>query len=121
VLDRLLMYERRIENSMIKMMDQLYRLRLIRELEESKAVEEDPGAPGDDLKKQSQSAPAQRGANSFTGERYENKPLPGLQENKVKQNQIYWNLPCPESCRLPKFTRTNSNLAGVLRQKTRNA
>jgi hypothetical protein len=36
-LDRLLMYERRIENSMIKMMDQLYKLRLIREMEEANA------------------------------------------------------------------------------------
>jgi hypothetical protein len=35
VLDRLLMYERRIENSMFKTIDELRRLRLIRELEEA--------------------------------------------------------------------------------------
>jgi hypothetical protein len=55
VLDRLLMYERRIENSMIKMMDRLYRLQFLRKLEERDTVEEDTGAAGDDLKKQSQS------------------------------------------------------------------
>jgi hypothetical protein len=36
------------------------------------------------LKKQSQSAPAQMGAKSFAGEDYENKPRPGLRENKAK-------------------------------------
>jgi hypothetical protein len=88
VLDRLLMYERRIENSMIKMMDQLLKLRLMREMEKANAGEEDPGAPGEvNLKKQSQSAPDQIGANSYVGEKYENKPRPGLPENKVKQSQ----------------------------------
>jgi hypothetical protein len=83
VLDRLLMYERRIENSMIKMMDQLYKLRLIRELEEANAAEENPGVTGEDLKKQSQS-PA-FGVNPFAGGLYENKPHSGLRENKAEQ------------------------------------
>jgi hypothetical protein len=82
VLDRLLMYERRIENSMLKIMDQLHKLQLRREMEEAGAAEETPGAPGADLKKQSQS-PAQMGAKSFTGERYENKQRPGLREKQA--------------------------------------
>jgi hypothetical protein len=116
VLDRLLMYERRIENSMIKMMDQLYKLRLIRELKENNSVvnqksrckmqnhnvkfknsafrpirpdsAEDPGAAGDDLKKQSQSPAC--GAKPFALVGYENKPLPGLRENQS-------NFPYPHS------------------------
>jgi hypothetical protein len=83
VLDRLLMYERRIENSMIKMMDQLYKLQFLRKLEEAGAAEEDPGEPGEDLKKQSQSPAFD--VNSFAEEDYENKPHPGLRENKLKQ------------------------------------
>jgi len=96
VLDRLLIYERRIENSMFRIMAELQRLRLMREMEQAKAVEEEsppePSLPSDkevDLKKQSQFAPAQIGANSFTGEDYENKPSPGLRENKPKQSQFH--------------------------------
>ncbi len=43
VLDRLLMYERRIENSMFKTIEELRRLRLIRELQEANAVDEEFG------------------------------------------------------------------------------
>ena len=41
VLDRLMMYERRIENSMIKTMHELERLRLLRELEQANEAEDD--------------------------------------------------------------------------------
>ena len=41
VLERLLMYERRIENSMFKTMAELLRLRLMRELEQANADEEE--------------------------------------------------------------------------------
>ena len=51
-------------------------------------IAENPGAPGVDLKRQSQFAPVQMGAKSFAGERYENKPRPGLRENKANQSQI---------------------------------
>jgi len=95
VLDRMLMYERRIENSMFKTMDELLRLRLMRELEEANADDEEfrvDTCPPQDHKvnyaKQSQFAPAQMGANSFVGEHYENKPRPGLRENKAKQTQF---------------------------------
>jgi hypothetical protein len=110
------MYERRIENSMIKMMDQLLKLQIMRELKENNTGEKD------NLKKQRQSpafrAPAgsaltsgrksealnpksetimqnkanfigaKISANSFTGEVYENKPRPLLGENKAKQSQF---------------------------------
>ena len=87
VLDRLLMYERRIENSMLKMMNELRKLRLIREREEANAVGEE------DLKKQSQFAPARIDAKSYVGEEYENKPHRRLRENKAKQSQF--NAPAP--------------------------
>ncbi len=96
VLDRLLMYERRIENSMFKTINEFQRLRLIRELEEANAVDEefkgDTSLSGDhkvNYAKQSQFAPAQMGVNSFVGERYENISRPGLRENKAKQSQFH--------------------------------
>jgi hypothetical protein len=76
VLDRLLMYERRIENSMLKIMDELKSLQHTRELKEAGAAEEDPGELEDDLKKQSQSSVFD--VNSFAGENYENKSRPGF-------------------------------------------
>jgi hypothetical protein len=121
------MYERRIENSMIKIMNELKSLQHTRELKEANAVVnqksrckmqnhnvkiknsayrpikpdsvEDPGELGNNFAKQSQYAPAQTGANSFVGERYENKPRPGLGENKSKQGQFH--LP-PKACPEPR-------------------
>jgi hypothetical protein len=88
VLDRLLMYERRIENSMLKMMDELLKLRLMREMEEANVGDENLGEPGEvNLKKQSQIKPAQIGANSFEKKDYSNKPAGRLQKNKVNQSQ----------------------------------
>ena len=62
VLDRLMMYERRIENSMFKTLNELERLRLLRELEQADTAEEqfdpEPCPPTEkevDLKKQRQS------------------------------------------------------------------
>jgi len=43
VLERLLMYERRIENSMLKTMDELRRRRLMRELEQAREELFSPG------------------------------------------------------------------------------
>jgi len=90
VLDRLLIYERRIENSMFRIMAELQRLQLMRVMEQAKAVEQEFRADNEvDLKKQSQFTPAQIGANSFVGKDYENKPSPGLRENKAKQSQFH--------------------------------
>ncbi|MFX0200894.1 MAG: hypothetical protein ACFFCW_32650, partial [Candidatus Hodarchaeota archaeon] len=53
VLDRLLMYERRIEHSMFKTMAELQRLRLLRQLEEQNAEQEqtipEPSLPAEKL------------------------------------------------------------------------
>jgi hypothetical protein len=50
-----MMYERRIENSMLKMMNELKSQQIMREMKEANAVEENPGGPGVNLKKQRQS------------------------------------------------------------------
>jgi len=90
VLDRLLIYERRIENSMFRTMAELQRLQLMREIEQAKAKEQEFGADIEvDLKKQSQFTPAQKGANSFVKEDYGNITRTGLLENKPKQSQFH--------------------------------
>ncbi|MHC4556587.1 MAG: hypothetical protein ACYTFW_02815 [Planctomycetota bacterium] len=110
-LDRLLMYERRIENSMFKTMRELEKLRLMRQMEEkateqqsapaipSTALRTGPKACGFEaatqkavkkvnLKKQSQFAPALMGVTSFAEGNYENISRPGRRENKAKQSQF---------------------------------
>ena len=94
VLDRLLMYERRIEHSMFKTLNELERLRLLRELEQADAAEEQfepeqcpPAEKEVDFKKQSQFMPAQMNASFFERKDYENIPRPILRENKPKQTQ----------------------------------
>jgi len=90
VLDRLLIYERRIENSMFRIMAELQKLRLMREMEQAKAVEQEFRADNEvDLKKQSQFAPALMSVNSFAGKVYEDISRPGLRENKPKQTQFH--------------------------------
>jgi len=96
VLDRLLIYERRIENSMFRIMAEIQRLQLMRELKQAKA-DEQQSAPEHrstadnevDLKKQSQFAPAQMGVTSFTGKDYENISHRTSGENKAKQSQFH--------------------------------
>jgi hypothetical protein len=74
---------------MFKTINELRRLRLIRELEEANAVDEEfkmeTSLPEDhkvNYAKQSQFAPAKMGVSSFVGERYENKSNWTLGENK---------------------------------------
>jgi hypothetical protein len=105
VLDRLLLYERRIENSMFKTMRELEKLRLMRQMEQSApaipstALRTGPKACGFkaatqktvkkvNLKKQSQFSPALMGVNSLVGGNYENIARPGMRENKAKQSQF---------------------------------
>jgi hypothetical protein len=89
VLDRLLMYERRIEHSMFKTMAELQRLRLIRELQEAAAEEEfavDAGSPQNNevnCAKQSQFEPAQMNVSSCARKEYENRAALRLGENKA--------------------------------------
>ncbi len=95
VLDRLLLYERRIENSMYKTMNELKKLQAARKAEEAAAIAEQPAADkrrhrADDgnLKKQSQFTPALMGATPCIGKDYDDK-APGLVAgNKANQSQF---------------------------------
>jgi hypothetical protein len=101
-LDRLFLYERRIENSMFKTMRELERLKVLRQMQEKAAEQQSapaiPKACGFEaatqktakqvnLKKQSQFSSALIGVNSLVGEAYENKCRPEQRENKAKQSQ----------------------------------
>ena len=92
VLDRLLLYERRIENSLHKTMRELERYQLIRQIEQQDAEQQHEPSPSlrdeaatqnptaeknSDLKKQSQYAPVLMGATSFVKEDYGNITFPG--------------------------------------------
>jgi hypothetical protein len=102
VLDRMLMYERRIENSMMKTMRELERRQLIRQFQQQEAEQELPrqepnqfrlapntaGGLITDLKKQSQFTLNLMGATPFLERAYDKIPLCGAQENKAKQTQI---------------------------------
>jgi len=100
VLDRMLMYERRIENSVIKIMKELKRFQVMRrielqnaeKLEPSPSVKDEAAAPKTekqgDLKKQSQYAVVQLGAKSYIKRDYGNKPAGGCDENKANQSQF---------------------------------
>jgi len=119
VLDRMLMYERRIESSMIKIMKELKRFQVMRriELQDAEKIEpstslrdEDatrsnppslrdeaatrstPAEKKADLKKQSQFAVVQLGAKSYIKRDYGNIPAGGCDENKAKQIQFRDNL-----------------------------
>ncbi|MHC4557047.1 MAG: hypothetical protein ACYS80_07050 [Planctomycetota bacterium] len=94
VLGRLSMYERRIENSMFKTMRELERLRLMRQMQEKDAAEEQSAlescSPADqkvNYAKQSQFVTPQIGVNSMIGENYENISACEVQKNKAKQSQ----------------------------------
>ena len=102
ILDRLLLYERRIENSMIKIMKELKRFQVIRRIERQDADKQREPSPSlrdeaatrtalekeADLKKQSQFAAAQLAAKSFIQGDYDNNPAGGGEENKAKQSQF---------------------------------
>jgi hypothetical protein len=105
VLDRMLMYERRIENSFHKTMHELERQKLIRQVEQQYEPEQaihfpikdnrDVAATRNlsaekkvDLKKQSQFVPGLMGATSYVKEDYDIKPAAGDNENKAKQSQL---------------------------------
>jgi len=114
VLDRMLMYERRIENSMIKIMKELKRFQTMRRIEKQDANRQQhvpaqavPKRGTDlkpvenmarmampqnqslekhgDLKKQSQFAVVQLGAKSYIKRDYGNIPANEVEENKANQ------------------------------------
>ena len=109
VLDRMMLYERRIENSMTKMMNELKRQQIMRRIEHgddeqqlfapAQAIpipindnrDEAATLPAEkkvDLKKQSQYAPELIGATSFVKGDYGNTPAHGAEENKANQSQL---------------------------------
>jgi len=114
VLDRMILYERRIENSLNKASRELERRQMIRQVEQQYA-EQEQAIPStllrtghfpikdnrevaatqsttavkiDDLKKQSQFVPGLNGATSYMKGDYDNNSPAGSEENKAKQTQI---------------------------------
>jgi hypothetical protein len=103
VLDRMMLYERRIENSLQKAMRELERRQLIRQYHQQKAEQEiepspslrdeaatriDVGEENGELKKQSQSVPGQNGATSYLKGDYDNNSANETEENKPNQSQL---------------------------------
>jgi hypothetical protein len=94
VLDRLLLYERRIENSMHKTMKELGKLQAARKAEQAcagkeQSAQESPPAKrhSSELKKQSQFASAMEAAKAYRGKSYDAIARSGTTENKPKQSQ----------------------------------
>ncbi len=99
ILDRLLLYERRIENSLYKTINRLKQYQVIRQiqLDETRkpSLSVKPEAAGhsqpadkfSDLKKQSQFAPSEVDAKSFVKGDYGDKPAGGVEENNANQSQ----------------------------------
>ncbi len=94
VLDRLLLYERRIENSMHKTMKELGKLQAARKAEQAcagkeQSAQESPPAKrhSSELKKQSQFAPALMGPKAYARKGYDDKSQQEVAENKAKQSQ----------------------------------
>ena len=95
VLDKLLLYERRIENSMYKTMNELKKLQDARKAEEARAIAEHPAADkrrrrADDgeLKKQSQFASERTGAKLSVIKAYDDSMPAETAENKANQSQF---------------------------------
>jgi len=102
VLDRMLMYERRIENSLHKTLRELERRQMIRlfhqqeaeqyklspSLRDEAAIQNTTALKNSDLKKQSQYVPGQNGTTSYSKGDYDNMPVHGTEENKANQTQI---------------------------------
>jgi len=102
VLDRMMLYERRIENSMIKMMNELKKREIMRRIEYQdgeqqyepspsqmdEAATRRPAEKKGYLKKQSQLSVVQLGAKSCLKREYENNPSGDVGENKAKQSQF---------------------------------
>ena len=101
ILDRLMLYERRMENSLHKTIRLLKKLQLMRAIEQADAAEqqsaqESPPArrhgsnpPRGKLKKQSQFAAELMGTRSCTGEDYDDKTLAGMRENKANSKRVW--------------------------------
>jgi hypothetical protein len=100
VLDRMMLYERRIENSLHKTLRELERRQLIRQYQQQEAEQElprrEPNRPAEknsDLKKQSQYVPGLMGANSLLEGDYDRNSPVGEEQNKPNQSQPQWDTP----------------------------
>ena len=91
VLDRMLMYERRIENSVHKTMKELKRFQVIRRIEIQEVEKQQsvtrPAVKKGKLKKQSQYVQDLMSAKSYMQGEYGNDPAGGSEENKPNQSQ----------------------------------
>jgi hypothetical protein len=91
VLDRMLMYERRIENSVIKLMKELKRFQVMRRIELEGAEKQqasEPSVPAEkkiNLKKQSQFVPDEIDAKPYMEGSYDKTPANGDEENKANR------------------------------------
>ena len=89
VLDRMLLYERRIENSLYKTINKLKTQQMIRIIEQADARKQETARaiPKDcDVKKQTQFEPGLMGATPFMQGDYDNMPASREQENKANSN-----------------------------------
>ncbi len=93
VLERLLIYERRMESSMHRTMIKLKQIQVVRRIEKDPAIEQMPPEeavvkhPGAYLKKQTQFASAMEGAKAYRGMSYDEIARSCTSENKAKQSQ----------------------------------
>ena len=109
VLDRMLLYEQRIENSMYKTMGELKKLQKMRKAEQAYAIEEQSDAESPPaqrrrigLKKQSQFAPALTDTKPYIGNDYNDTLSVGASGNKANQA-------CPERSGRGQFQRPTAS------------
>ena len=90
VLERLLIYERRMENSTHRTMSKLKQLQVVRGIEKDVAVEQATalGNPWAYLKKQTQFASAMEAAKTYMGKGYDAIARSCTTEDKAKQSQF---------------------------------
>ncbi len=99
ILDRLLLYERRIENSLYKTINRLKQYQVIRQIQLDETLKPSPSVKEEaaghsqpaytlsDLKKQSQYAAAHLGAKPLMQGDYNNNPACSDEENKANRSQ----------------------------------
>ena len=119
VIDRMLMYERRIESSLHKTMRELERLQMIRQVKQQYDEQElEPATQNTTvekngvLKKQTNFVPGDIDAKSYMKGDYDNIPLCGAQQNKAKKTQILVTASPKGARNREKSVTTANQLAG---------
>ena len=87
VLDKMLMYERRLESSLYRARAELLKQQEKRRAAEQAPTERTPSDNKTNLKKQSQFEPVMTRAKSSTKDDYDDKPPAGRRANKAKRSQ----------------------------------